>query len=154
MSGPKPRSIADAWKHLLQQAVVTENYCWLITSGRPVGIGYRRIRADHKDWYIHALADFVERGLAPKGTVLRHTCDRPNCFNPKHILRGSHADNIADKVSKKRHCFGEKHYRSKLSAEQVAEIRASSQTTTELSLIYGISRGGIHNIRNGRSWQT
>jgi hypothetical protein len=81
-----------------------------------------------------------------------HTCDQPNCINFDHIVRGTHADNVADKVSKMRHCFGSKHYRVKINAKEVREIRASDKTFAELSKIYGISRGGIHNIKTGRSW--
>lgn len=40
-------------------------------------------------------AVFIEyNGYAPP--VVRHKCDRPECYNPTHLLPGTQADNIKD----------------------------------------------------------
>jgi hypothetical protein len=44
----------------------------------------------------------------PKGMVIRHTCDEPKCCNPAHLLLGTHADNVADKVARGRQLKGAK----------------------------------------------
>lgn len=153
-TGPVPKTREEAWQHLKQTARVTETGCWLIEYGASVGIGYKLVRAGNYEWYAHHFAHFMENGPVPLGTVRRHTCDQPNCINPEHIIAGTHADNVADKVSKNRHCYGTKHYRSRLTEEQVYEILASQgKTYAELSQIYGVSRGGIHNIKTGVSWK-
>ena len=152
-TGPKPRTREQAWEYLISIADKTVGDCWLVHEGRPIGIGYRNIRAGGHAWYAHHLAYFMTYGQLPFGSVRRHTCDRPNCINPAHIIAGTHADNVADKVAKNRHCKGITHYRCRLTEEQVREIRASSGTYAELGRIYGISRGGIHNIKSGRSWK-
>lgn len=38
--------------------------------------------------------------------VVMHSCDVPNCFNPRHLSVGTHADNSRDKVSKGRQAKG------------------------------------------------
>jgi len=152
LRGPLPKTIAEVWKELLAEAK-QDGECLLIERGHSTGIGYRRRRADYKEWYIHQIADQMARGPVPEGTVLMHSCDRPNCINPDHIKRGTHTLNAIDKFRKQRHMFGERHYRTRLTVDKVREIREAQGSYTELSKRFGISRGGIHNIKSGRSWR-
>ena len=46
-----------------------------------------------------------------KGMVIMHGCDNPSCINPNHLSMGTHADNVADKVSKERQARGLNHGR-------------------------------------------
>ena len=39
----------------------------------------------------------------PKGNVIRHNCDNIRCVRISHLIIGSQADNMADKVRRKRH---------------------------------------------------
>lgn len=39
------------------------------------------------------------------GEVIRHKCDVPSCVNPDHLLAGTHADNVADKMLRGRHHY-------------------------------------------------
>jgi hypothetical protein len=151
-TGPKPRTLEQAWNHLLATKTV-EGDCWLITYGFSTGIGYKKIRAQGRDWYIHALAYFLEHGKIAEGLVHRHTCHKPNCFNPAHIIAGTQAENIADKVTAQRQPVGTRHYKSVLTDDDVRAIRASSKNLGELSREFGISRGGILKIRNYESWK-
>jgi len=152
LRGPIAKSIDQVWHELQCEADYSEGDCWLIHKGCPIGIGYRSRRANNKYWYVHHIADFMARGKAPPNTVRLHSCDNPNCINPEHIKRGTHADNVADKVAKSRHMHGETHYRAKLTEEQAREIKYAEGTYAELGRKYGISRGGIHNIKSGISW--
>lgn len=152
-TGPKPRSKQQAWEHLKRNARIDNNGCWLIEYGVSIGIGYKIIHADHHQWYAHRLAFQMENGEVYPESVIRHSCDHPNCVNPQHLFIGSHADNVADTVAKRRHQFGMRHYKSVLTNDDVRAIRASNKNLGDLSRQFGISRGGILKIRNRESWK-
>lgn len=150
-TGPKPRSALDAYHLVMSRARRLDNGCLSYTDGRIVGYGYRVICADGETWYVHRLVYFVTRNYRPE--VVRHTCDLTTCVEPSHLLDGTHADNVNDMVSKKRHQHGAGHYRGVLSETQVEEIRITDGSYAYLGRLYGVSRGAIHNIKSGRTWK-
>jgi hypothetical protein len=76
--------------------------------------------------------------------------------NPGHLLIGTQADNIRDKIERGRGDSGEKHGRAKLSANEVMEIRAKFSGERGAHVIlakeYGVSRPAITLILNGKRW--
>jgi hypothetical protein len=90
---------------------------------------------------------------------IRHTCDNPPCCNPKHLILGSHADNIKDKVARGRQVKwggGIGSPRAKLSAEDVRIIRLHKKagaTIKALALLYEVSRSVISHCLYGLSYQ-
>ena len=72
----------------------------------------------------HRAAWEVTHGPIPDGLFVLHRCDNRACCDPEHLFLGTHQDNVADMVSKGRQAreFALPH--TKLSDEQVREIRA------------------------------
>lgn len=57
-----------------------------------------------------------------------HSCDNPSCCNPKHLFKGDNTTNRQDCVSKGRTAMGETQGLSKLTEEEVLEIRRLYKT--------------------------
>lgn len=103
----------------------------------------------------HRFAYEVHHGVAlDPSQVVRHTCDNPSCVNPNHLRLGTHADNVADRVQRKRSAIGERSGRAKLSALQARNVmyRSGSESAVDLAREYGVDPGVVRAIREGRTW--
>lgn len=86
--------------------------------------------------------------------VVRHACDNPRCVNPAHLSLGTQADNVADKVARGRHLFGEEAPHAKLTEESVRQIKGlPERRSAEVAQLFNISRQSIADIRAGRTWK-
>ncbi len=99
---------------------------------------------------------------APKTTdefgFLLHTCDNPSCCNPKHLIVGTHKDNMEDKVRKGRSpdFTGGRAPRCKLTMVQAREARALRQTgisVRELAKKFEISLPSMKTLLRGDSYK-
>lgn len=80
-----------------------------------------------------------------------HTCDNRGCVNPAHLYEGTRKQNMADCTARGRHNKprGEDHWRAKVSAEQVAEMRNLTDegwTRKALGEKYGIHAATVSRI--------
>lgn len=128
--------------------------------------GYGRTWIKDKGYYAHrVIFDLQNPGViglsAPRSRdetgFLLHTCDNPSCCNPKHLFVGTHADNMADKVSKGRSpdFKGTKGPRSKLSEHDVEMIRRLlnyNLSSSEIAAVFNVSKPTIKSIRQGRTY--
>lgn len=128
------------------------NECWVWRGRRNAG-GHGEFKVDGASRQAHRVAFELAFGQIPDGMVVRHTCDNPACCNPTHLLTGSHADNVRDRVIRQRGAVGERAGKAKLTAEQVYAIRASEMSRDVLARVYGVSVHNITAIRSGRSWR-
>lgn len=130
--------------------------CWTWTHGKDrdgygicrfYGMGERRA---------HRVAFTLTYGKIPAKKEALHKCDNPLCVRPSHLFLGTKADNVKDKVKKKRQAFGERHGRSKLTSEDVAQIRSAytdgGYTHRSLGVLYKVSHHSIGRIIREEGW--
>jgi hypothetical protein len=105
---------------------------------------------------VHRIAYELYVEAIPCGLFICHKCDTPSCVNPSHLYVGTAKDNSNDKWNRGRANipFGERHYKAKLTKEDVVAIRSSPLGLTELAKIYGCSKVAIHYARNRRNWRS
>ena len=158
--------------------------CWIWTGAKARFGGYGRFFAS--GWHgAHRFAWELKHGPIPDKLLACHTCDNPPCCNPDHIFLGTHLDNFADMRAKGRSAKGDKNHtrqhpetvrgernpNAKLTAIQVAEIRAAYQgdgrktkvgglhgrastpTLKQLAAQYGVAFSVIHGIVSGQIWK-
>lgn len=126
----------------------------LLWQGTIVSTGYGRISIGHRPHDVHRLIWELHHGPIPVGMHICHKCDVRNCFEISHLFLGTQADNMRDAVNKGRMMAGERHYRAKVTADDVRAIRAAEGpgAATRMAHQYGLSVGSVKRIRSRRSW--
>lgn len=127
--------------------------CWEWTASK-TSFGHGDFKVQGATHAAHRVAYAIATGDFPGDGVVRHRCDNPACCNPHHLVVGTHADNVADRVRRQRSAFGEKSGRAKLTERDVREILSRpSATLTGLARRYGVHPSTIEAIRYRRSWR-
>ena len=119
------------------------------------GYGQFWINNDVRSFGPHRLALILAVGFPVGKQLALHSCDNPICVNPAHLRWGSYADNASDRESRKRGADrrGANHPMSRLSWNDVEEIRSSPMTASEIAEQFGVTRDHIYQIRNGKRWK-
>ncbi len=149
-----------------RQVTKTET-CWLWT-GKTTRFGYGKLYTfgpPRKDLVAHRVAWEFLRGPIPADKWVLHKCDVAACVNPAHLYLGTPQDNMDDKMERARQVFpgprkptrGEAHHHSRLTEDQVREIRAryaaGGVTQTALGIEYGVPQGTISGVVLYKSWK-
>lgn len=109
--------------HVIKTGIDT---CWK-WDGAKLKHGYGRYSGG---LLAHRIAYELLVGPIPQGLLVLHSCDNPECTNPKHLFLGDHSDNAKDMVAKGRN----RHHDQtglKRSDEVKAKISASVKRTWE-----------------------
>jgi hypothetical protein len=130
--------------------------CWEWTGAMTGGYGVFRLGRQRKSILAHRFSYLVNCGTIDDVDVL-HRCDNSACVNPIHLFAGSHKDNMNDRDAKGRQASGERIAQSKLTAEQVSQIRSlhkdGKHTQGELARMFGVSQSGISLTVRNRMWK-
>lgn len=119
--------------------------------------GYKRVTSHRFSWEIHF-------GPIPEGMFVCHRCDNPSCVRPDHLFLGTNSENMKDRWNKGRYAKvnvqnrGSKHGMSKLTEEQVTEIRRDyvpwkRNCVNDLAAKYGITRSGVYGVVRNINWK-
>lgn len=131
--------------------------CWIWTGAKhPKGYGHIGINGNNHR--VHRVSWELHHGRKiPIGMCVCHKCDNPSCVNPDHLFLGTHKDNAQDRNVKNRHVKGEQIKFSRLTEEQVIEIKSIYTgkwgEQTKLAIEYNVGTSTISNIINGKAWK-
>ncbi len=78
-----------------------------------------------------------------------HSCDNPSCVNPKHLFLGTHKDNMEDCRKKDRNAYGTRHYKSKLSDEDIIFVKNWKGPIKTLAIKFNMQYSHLCRIRSG-----
>lgn len=97
-------------------------------------------------------------GPAPTSAhEVAHSCGKGHegCVNPIHLRWATRKQNHADKHIHGTMPFAEKHYKAKLTTNQVKHVRRlrGKLSQSEIALKFGVSRGCISGILSGSTWR-
>lgn len=105
----------------------------------------------------HRMAWTLKHGEIPPGHYVLHRCDVRGCINPEHLFIGTAKDNSADMHRKGRWTARDKrgahNPNRRLTTQQVAEIRLSTEPSCALASRFGVHRSTIDRVRRSASWQ-
>lgn len=131
--------------------------CWL-WGGSLNTSGYGNILKRTYGYSIaHRFSYFLHYGEFNSNLHVLHICDTPCCVNPNHLFLGTNNDNVRDRYNKGRSARGETHHKSKITNDDVLEIRklfASGKfLKAQLALLYGLTSQSITGIVNRKTWR-
>jgi hypothetical protein len=97
-----------------------------------------------KRWLVTRLVYTLVHGVElDSDTVIRHTCDNSICCNPKHLVPGSHEENMRDMVERDQHGLPSHAVRN------IRRLLAKGEMTHEqIAELYGTSRSTVTKISN------
>lgn len=99
----------------------------------------------------------LKNGPIINGLFVLHKCDNPGCIRPEHLFLGTQQDNVRDCSNKGRISRGSNRPASKLTGEQVLEIRKihknGSKTYTKTSRQFNVSETLIRTIVSRKWWR-
>lgn len=127
--------------------------CWNWIAHRDKD-GYGVLPGDKKNIRAHRYSYQYHYNVNIDGLIICHKCDNPGCVNPDHLFSGLAKDNVNDMIIKGRDMMiGERNNKSKLTNEDIIEIRNSKLTALELSFNYKVSKSSILRILSRKSWK-
>lgn len=129
-----------------------------LLKGRPIGnMGYTQVTLT-KDrvkrfFYVHRLVLLAFVGPCPVGLEACHANDLPTDNRLENLRWDTRLANMADRDARGGTLRGEAVKGSKLTADNVREIRSSSAPRKQLAARYGVTRSLIDQVILGYIWK-
>ena len=135
----------------------------LLWRGSYTANGHPQVRALGKVQLVRRVVYQLKRGPIQPGRVIVLKCGERGCVNPEHMAQYT-IQQVAQKAAKSGsfsrpdRCAKiargwQRSVNAKLTQEQAAEIRGSSETQRALAAKYGVSKSMIARIKNGTAWR-
>lgn len=119
--------------------------------------GYGQVRLNQKQKLVHRVSwEWANGTTIPKGLWCLHRCDNRRCVRPDHLFIGTVQDNVDDMVLKGRGPKGSRNGLSKLTDQQVIEMRQRHQSGESFSAIardYSITPENVSFICKRLTWR-
>ncbi len=104
----------------------------------------------------HRVSWKLYKGPIPDGMGVLHKCHNPGCANPDHLYVGTQQQNMNDMVEANRQAKGSQYRFTKLTENEVLEIRnlyeSDQFTQVELGNRFRVARRTIGHIVNRNVW--
>lgn len=117
-----------------------ETPCWIWRLARKHD-GYGKTMRNGRTLQAHIAMWLDLHGSVPDGLQLDHLCRVRECCNPSHLEPVTPAENSRRSNA------------AKLTAEAVAEIKASGETNKALAHRFGVDPSNVSHIRRGSTWK-
>jgi len=119
--------------------------CLLWPYSKDSRVGRGMLGYNGQQWWAHRLMCTLAHGEppTPKHQTI-HTCGNGHlgCANPRHLRWGTNAENQKDRRKHGTH-KGAKGTRTRLTDDQIAEIRRKEKTQVQIAKDFGISLGCV-----------
>ena len=132
------------------------NICWIHSNAQNKD-GYTHMKINNITYHTHRIVYECYNGPINKCMVVCHSCDCPNCVNPNHLWEGTHAENVADKMSKGRQAKGSVVHTAVLTEDGVYDIlegihNNKFKSTSDILKVYPVKLCTLHFLLLGKTW--
>jgi Na+-translocating ferredoxin:NAD+ oxidoreductase RnfC subunit len=128
--------------------------CWL-WEGSLRGKGYGGYKENGKMHIASRVSYELYKEPIPQGVLVCHKCNTPSCVNPSHLYLGTYSDNTQQAVEEGRQFVakGELNGSSKLTEEQVIQIRCDTRSQRAIAKDFNISQLHVSRIKRNLVWK-
>lgn len=128
----------------------------LLASERRGGYKYVHLSIASKTYVIsvHKMVLLAFIGEPEKGHEACHNNGNPRDNSIINLRWDTHLNNNKDKIKHGTYLRGEKHPLSKLTKENIDEIRTSDSTGVSLAKKFSVTTGTISAVKTGRTWKS